>query len=239
MTDATITGVKQETHDVRTFRLEPEESIEFLPGQYCIVSIKEPEKELEKDGIPLTFASPPTRDYIELTVKKIGSYTSALHELEEGDKVELGEPKGESLVFDKSIDREVVFIAGGSGITPFISAIRYSADMELENSMTLIYSNMEYRDIIFRTELEHLAKEYEKFSVVNTLTENSNDHWGGETGFVDREMVEKHVENPEEKLWYICGPPGMIDAMEKMLEDIGVSEKLIRYEKWQIPGKHD
>ena len=239
MTDARITGIKQETHDVKTFRLEPEESIDFLPGQYCIVSIKEPEEDLDKDRIPLTFASPPTRDYIELTVKRMGSYTSALHNLDEGKVLELGEPQGESLVFDESVDRDVVFLAGGSGITPFISAIRYSVDMDLDNSMTLIYSNMEYRDIIYRTELEHLSKEYDRFKLVNTLTENSNGHWEGETGFVDEEMVERHVESPEEKLWYICGPPGMIDAMEEMLKDIGVPDELVRYEKWQLPGKHD
>ncbi len=235
--EAEIKGIKDETHDVKTFRLEPEEEIDFVPGQFCLVSIKE--EGFPDDSKPFTFSSSPEKDFVEMTVKKVGEFTTALHSLEEGDKLELTEPRGKSLNFDESVDRDIVFIAGGSGITPFISAIRYSIDRDLDHNMTLFFSNREYRDIIYRTELRHIYEDYQRIKVVNTLTHEEPDHWDGETGLIDREMIEKHVDDLRDKIWYICGPPPMIDAMEELLEDMGVEETDIRFEKWQIPGKHD
>ncbi len=234
---AEIIGVKRETHDVKTLRVQPEKKIEFIPGQYCLLSIVG--DEYPDDSKPFTFASSPEKDFVEFTVKKIGEFTSALHELKEGETLEIGKPRGKSLNFDESVEKDVVFIAGGSGITPFISAIRYSIDKDLKNDITLFFSNREYRDIIFKTELRHIYEDYSRINVINTLTHEKEDHWDGETGLIDREMVERYVDDVKEKLWYVCGPPPMIDSMEEILESMGVPSSSIRFEKWQIPGKHD
>ncbi|MFP4115594.1 MAG: ferredoxin--NADP reductase [Candidatus Aenigmatarchaeota archaeon] len=233
--EAEIKRTWMETHDVRTFRLEPEENIEFTPGQYCLVSIVGSDKHrgVEK---PFTYANSPTRDYVELTIKRMGDFTTALHKLEQGEKLRLNGPRGQSLNFDESVAEDTVFIAGGSGITPFMSMIRYAIDRDLENRMTLIFSNRTEKDIIFREELERIDSR-DGFKVVNTLTDNWPEDWESETGLIDRELLERHVERPERKLWYICGPPPMIDAMEELLLEMEVPEEKIRYESWTIPGK--
>jgi len=232
-----IREIKDETHDVKTFRLKPEGSIDFTPGQYCLVSIAESE---EHKGVrkPFTYASSPTKGYVELTIKKIGEFTTALHDLSVGDRLVLDGPRGESLNFDEDVKEDVVFLAGGSGITPFISAIRYAIDKELENHMTLIFSNRTKDDIIYKKELENVNKR-SGFKVVNTLTDEWPKDWEGETGLLDEEMVERHVDSLDEKLWYICGPPPMIDAMEDLLLGKDVPEERLRYENWMIPGKGD
>jgi len=236
-TKAEIKDIKNETHDVKTFRLAPEESIDFTPGQYCLVSIAGSSKH-EGTEKPFTYASSPTADYVELTVKKIGEFTKALHELEVGDSLILDGPRGKSLNFDETIEEDVVFLAGGSGITPFMSAIRYAIRRNLENKMTLIFSNRTEEDIIYIEELDEVNRR-EGFRIVNTLTDSWPQDWKGETGYIDRAMLEKYVNEACKKIWYICGPPPMIDSMEKLLAEENVPGEKIRYEKWMIPGKYD
>ena len=234
--DAEITDIKKETHDVKTFRLDID--VDFLPGQYCLVSIKNDE-EFENAKKPFTFSSAPGRGYTELTVKKVGEFTSALHSLREGEVLKVSEPKGSSLVFDETVKDDVVFIAGGSGITPFISAIRYGVNNKMDNSFTLFFSNREYRDIIYRTELNHLDNDFDNIKVVNTLTHSKDERWHGETGLINSEMVENHLSSLENKVYYICGPPGMVESMREMLSKLGIVDDKVFFEQWELPGKQD
>ena len=227
-----IIKVKQETPDVKTFRLKLEHPIKFISGQFCLVSCIG-KKICDGEDRPFTFASSPTEKEIELTVKIMGKYTRALDSLTAGDKFNISQPSGTALNFDETVKEDVVFIAGGSGITPFMSAIRYAVAKQLKNNITLLFSNQKEEDIIYRKELDNLPA---SIKVVNTLTA---DDWDGETGRIDRDMIEKYVDNPKERLWYICGPPPMVQAMKEILLNIGIIEKNIRIEGWQLPGKHD
>ncbi len=232
--EAEIQSTRKETHDVKTLELVPERKIDFVPGQYCLVSMDVDDG--SKGRKPFTFASPPTRDHVELTIKRMGDFTEALHNLKKGDRLILDGPRGNSLNFDESVDKDVVFLAGGSGITPFISAIRYAIDKDLSNTMTLIFSNRTKKDIIYREELKGIDRK-ENMDVINTLTDSWPEDWDEETGLIDGDMLKKYVEHLGKKLWYICGPPPMIDSLEKILMEEKIPEENIRYEKWMIPGK--
>lgn len=227
-----IIKVKQETPDVKTFRLKLEQPIKFIPGQFCMVSCIG-KKICDGEDRPFTFASSPTEEEIELTVKIMGKYTHALDSLTVGDKFNISQPSGTALNFDETVKEDVVFIAGGSGVTPFMSAIRYAIKKQLPNKMTLLFSNRKKEDIIFRQELDNLP---DNIKVIYTLT---NEQWDGESGRVSIEMLRKYVDNPGDKLWYICGPPPMVQAMKELLFGMGIIEKNIRMEGWQLPGKHD
>ena len=227
-----IIKVKQETPDVKTFRLKLEHPIKFISGQFCLVSCIG-KKICDGEDRPFTFASSPTEKEIELTVKIMGKYTRALDSLTAGDKFNISQPSGTALNFDETVKEDVVFIAGGSGVTPFMSAIRYAIKKQLPNKMTLLFSNRKKEDIIFRQELDNLP---DNIKVIYTLT---NEQWDGESGRVSIEMLRKYVDNPGDKLWYICGPPPMVQAMKELLFGMGIIEKNIRMEGWQLPGKHD
>lgn len=228
----TIIKVKDETHDVKTFRLD--KKIDFIPCQYCLVSF--PDDEDEKK--PFTFSNSPTDDFTELTVKKMGNFTTKLHQLKEGDRLSLTEPKGEALNFDESVKDDVVFIAGGSGITPFMSALRYAVAKKLKNDIILLFSNRTKNDIIYREELEEINK-LSNITVINTLSDQIPEDWHGEKGRIDKDMIEKYVDNPKEKLWYVCAPPPMVKAMKAILEDMNIPKDNWRIEDWEIAGKHD
>jgi glycine betaine catabolism B len=232
---AEIEEVKVETHDVKTFVLKPQETISFTPGQYFLVSIPA-HKDFKNEWRPMTFTNLPWDAHITFSAKRMGAFTGALHALAAGGCLQLKGPRGESLNFDASIRDDLVLLAGGSGITPFISIIRYAVAKDLPNRIVLLFSNKSEKDIIYREELDRLNGK-KRISVVYSLTREIPQDWDGERGRIDGDMIRRHVDRPKEKLWYLCGPPPMTEILEQALEGIGVSRKRLRLESWQIPGK--
>jgi ferredoxin-NADP reductase len=232
---AKIENVKVETHDVKTFVLKPEETISFRPGQYFLVSIPSHE-DLKDEWRPMTFTNLPWDSDIIFTVKRMGGFTRTLHELAVGARLRLKGPKGESLNFDESIKEDLVFLAGGSGITPCICIIRYVVAKDLPNQVVLLFSNKTTKDIIYREELDRLNRE-RRITVVHSLSREIPDDWKGERGRIESKMILRHIQRPEDKLWYLCGPPPMTDQLEQELKEMGVSSERLRAESWELPGK--
>lgn len=232
-----IIEIRNETYDVKTFRVRKPISFSFIPGQYCLVSFID-RQEFADESRPFTFANSPTDDrFIEITVKKISGFTAALHSLKVGDKLKIEGPLGASLNFNESVKDDIIFLAAGSGITPFISAIRYIITKKLSNKIILLFSNKTENDIIYKKELEKINNR--NIKIIHTLSQEAPEGWKGEIGRINKEMVEKYVKNPKEKLWYICGPPLMADSIKKILIEMNIPQERLRIEDWQLPGKHD
>ncbi|MFB6075939.1 MAG: ferredoxin--NADP reductase [Candidatus Aenigmatarchaeota archaeon] len=239
-TKGQIREIIEETHDVKTFVIDLEESINFTAGQYCLVSTLT-RKGFEDAEKPFTFVNAPNKrgnSTIELTIKKVGEFTGEMHSLQKGDKLKIQGPYGEELNFDESVQDDVIFLSGGSGITPFISALRYNIENNLQNKMILFFSNRTKEDIIYLEELRKMNK-IDKIEVVNTLTKERPSKWEGETGRININMIKRHVSELKNKLWYICGPPAMVDALNNYLLELNIDESKIKWEDWQLPGKHD
>jgi ferredoxin-NADP reductase len=230
-----ISGIKNETHDVKTLVIEVAKHMDFIPGQYCMVSMPE-NKTFAKEWRPFTFVNIPEAENVELTVKRMGAFTTAMHGMHPGDKVLLKGPFGEQLKFDESIQDDVVFVAGGSGITPFMCAMRFAASRNLPNRIILLDSNKTVDDIIYRNELEELGKR-ENITVVHSLTKKIPQQWKGIRGRLNKDAILTHVRAPKEKLWYVCGPPPMVQSLREQLSSISVPEERLRIEDWQISGK--
>lgn len=231
-----IVNVMSQTHDVKTFILDPDTKVDFIPGQFSLFSIpgNEEHKDAEK---PFTFANSPISGRLEITVKRVGDFTTALHSLGSGDILEMSEPMDSPLEFDDNVDKDVVFLAGGSGITPFMSALRYSVDSNMDNNITVIYSNRTEEDIIYREDLGRLEENNDTIDVIHTLTRDSSDSWksqggGGETGRIDENMIERYVEGLEGKLWYVCGPKDMAKSIEEILVEMDIDKEKIKTERW-------
>jgi NAD(P)H-flavin reductase len=223
-----IVSTIDETPDVKTFRINVK--FPFIAGQYCLVSIPGNE-ELSGQKRPFTFSNSPTEPYVELTIKKMGVFTTAMHSLRVGAELEIEGPHGQALNFDESIQEDVVFIAGGSGITPFMSAIRYAIAKKLPNKIFLLFSNNTEKDIIYRAELQSMPA---NIKVINTLTRDAPADWTGERGYISKALIGKYIPDVEAKLWYICGPPAMMKDVKELLLSMGISDSMIRIEPWQI-----
>ncbi len=216
--------------DVRSFRFNKPEGLNCFAGQYMLVTLKGEGKELRE---PFTISSSPTeREHLEMTKKLTGHpFSNALASLKEGDKVFIEAPFGD-FTFKGEYDR-VAMLAGGIGITPLRCMIRYATDEKLDTKITLLYSNRFEDEIVFKNELEEMQKQNRNLKVVFTIT-RPGEKWNGYRGRIDKEMIQKEIPDYMERVFYICGPPKMVEAMVAILKEMNVPDKQIKQE--YFPG---
>ncbi len=223
------TNVKQiikRTPDVKSFRFDRPEGLDCNAGQYMIVTIKREGTELRE---PFTISSSPTEpDFLELT-KKLTShpFSKALEALKVGDKVLIEAPFGE-FTFKGEYDK-IALLAGGIGITPLRCIIRYAMDNKLKTDIILLYSSRFDDEIIFKNELEEMQRLNRNLKVVYTVTQPT-DKWKGLRGRIDKEMIQKVIPDYLQRVFYVCGPPRMVEAMAVILKDLNIPEDRIKQE---------
>lgn len=191
------------------------------------VTIKaEGQKELSKH---FSFSSSPTeKEHIEFTKKLSESeFSAALKALREGDWARIDAPYGK-FTFESEHEK-IGLLGGGIGITPFMSICKYCTDKRLNTKITLLYGNRTENDIVFREEFETMQKQNEKLKVVFTLNE-PNSAWKGSIGIIDAEIVKKEIPDYKETIFYTCGPPPMVEAMEKLIEQLGLPKTQLNRE---------
>lgn len=219
---------KQTTPDVWSISVKPVEGSvpQFKPGQFFMFYLLKDGKLAPK---PYSIASSPTSDFLQVTYKLAGFFTHELIKLKVGDKVQISGPFG-VFVFDEA-KPESVFIAGGVGLTPFMSMIRFANEKKLSNKQTLLFSNKTKADIIFEEELDTIAEANEHFTVVNTLTREEGP-WSGEKGRIDKAFIEKHLPNYLEQYFYLCGATPMVKAISDLLNEMKVPIHQVKMEKF-------
>ena len=221
-----VTRILQETPDVKTFRLmNPLGGVlpfTYLPGQYITVSVIIGGSLVKRS---YTIASSPTqRDYIELTVKhsKGGQVSGHLHStIQEGDLLGLSGPAG-TFVFTGRECKCILLIAGGVGITPLMSVLRYLLDRSWSGEIFLIYGCRSPEDIIFREELEYLRQRNKNLRVVITILQGGEKGWVGPTGNITKQLIMESVPDLAERYVHICGPVPMMEAVKRSLAELGV-----------------
>jgi ferredoxin-NADP reductase len=150
-----------------------------------------------------------------------------------GTAVVIDGPNGD-MVLHGDPARPAVFLAGGIGITPFLAMARHAANERLPHHLYLFYSNRRPQDAAFLTELQKMEQLNLNYRLISTMSEpeKSARRWSGETGFIRREMLERHLSDTAKPIYYFAGPPSMTNAMRQMLEDMGISEQAMRYEEF-------
>jgi ferredoxin-NADP reductase len=223
-----LVEIIKRTHDVKSFRFSHPQSFEYKAGQFMFVTIPGEDGELKKH---FTLSSSPTeKDFIELTKKLTGSsYSNALDSLQIGEKAKIDAPYGK-FTFDKKI-KKMAMLSGGIGITPLRSICKYSTDLQLENNILLLYGNNSIEDIVYKEEFDRLQKENNNLKVVYTLN-NPPSNWKGYTGYINAEMIRKEVPDYKSRVFYICGPPAMVKAMKKLLQELKISPEQIKTENF-------
>jgi ferredoxin-NADP reductase len=134
--------------------------------------------------------------------------------------------------FVNTLGDSFVFIAGGIGITPFMSMLRYMKDKGMRNKVLLLWANRTEHEILFKEELAAMEQENPWLKIVHVLSRQ--DSWQGEKGHVDRERLEKYLKEFEKPVFFICGPPAMMKAVESALRDLGVPPRKIRMERFAL-----
>jgi ferredoxin-NADP reductase len=236
-----VVDVVQETPSTKTFRMQRIDGPlpPFRAGQYVNVFV-------DVDGVltsrPYSIASSPQRSgegggTLELTVReKPGGFVAPymLNELGVGDEVETTGPEG-SFYHEPLIDGDdLVFLAGGSGITPFMSIIRDVLQREIPLQMHLVYGSRAPTDVIFGDELAQLAAAHPNFTYSLVISEPP-EGYDGLTGFLDADCVREQVGKIDGKTFYICGPGVMYEFCLAALAELGVPTHKIRRELYGPP----
>lgn len=206
-----IQSLKHVTHDVLQVVTDRPAGYVFNPGQATEVAINNEKWREEKR--PFTFTSLPTDNFLEFTIKTYPmrhGVTNELLKLSPGDELILHDVWGAI-----SYKGEGVFIAGGAGITPFLSIFRHLYVMNKIGNNKLIFANKTKADIIHEDEVKKILGK----SFINIL---SDEKIGGLAhGYITKDFLKENIEKLD-SMFYVCGPPPMMDAVQGYLVELGV-----------------
>jgi len=232
-----VAEVRRETHNVWTLRMEPppgRRRFEFRPGQFHFIHLRRG-RGLPSEEHPFTIASSPRQPFIESTIKESGDFTATIGQTRPGDRVSVRGPYGRFSTVYRLGEKDLVFIAGGIGVTPMMSMLRHMRDTRADVDVMLLYANRTRQDILFGEELAQIvAGDLPRLKMVHVLSEPEAE-WSGERGYVDRARLEKHIgQGVAGKVYYVCGPPPMMKLVVGALGDLGVPAGRIEYERFSL-----
>lgn len=227
--------IRRETvaEDTMAFYFARPPGFRHQAGQSLLMTlINPPETDGEGNSRTFTIASAPHEpDLMIATRVRDTAFKRVLKGAPAGTKVRIDGPHGE-LVLHNDAARPAVFLAGGIGITPFLSMARRAARQRLPHRIFLFYANRRPEDAAFLAELQDMERLNPNFHLVATMTGpgGSAQRWQGETGFIRRGMLARHLTGISRPIYYLAGPPAMTGAMRKMLEGLCVGSEAIRFE---------
>jgi 3-phenylpropionate/trans-cinnamate dioxygenase ferredoxin reductase subunit len=229
-----VESVRPERGNAWTLAVAPvgHAGFRFSPGQFGWVTLFDsPFTDREH---PFSFSgSAEAGPRLEFTIKELGDFTRRVREAKKGDKVHVDGPFGAISADRHPRATGFVFIAGGIGITPFMSHLRTLADRGDRRPLLLIYANNEWGGVTFREEIAELVPRL-NLKVVHVLARPPAG-WDGESGFVSKELLERHLPpSGAGREYFICGPPVMMEAVERTLHGLGVSAGDFHSERFNL-----
>jgi len=217
--------IRKETDTVKTFVFELDRKMKFLPGQFVFLYAFIEGMDIKR---AYSIASSPSDPNLELTIELVekGRLTTYLfNNVKVGDTFKIEGPNGK-FVFSDDLS-EIVLIAGGSGVTPMRSIIRYILSKGLDTKVKLFYSAKTESNIIYCDELKKFSKS--GVDIVVTLTRQE---WEGPVGRIDIGLVKEHIFKLDNKTYFLCGPVQMVMDMSKGLKEEGVDRSQIKKDVW-------
>lgn len=211
-----IISIEHLTHDVIRIVAEKPVTLTYNPGQAVDLSINKPDWEQELR--PFTFTSLPGDEHIEFTIKTYPDHngvTQQLLSLNNKDQLIIHDVFG-----DISYKGEGIFIAGGAGVTPFIAILKQLEKTNRVGNNKLIFANKTKADIILEDHFHKLLGN----NFINILSEE--ERVGYEHGYITSDLIKKHTDE-HTKYFYLCGPEPMMQAVEKHLSSLRVSDHFI------------
>lgn len=205
--------------------------LNFTPGQYMEWTLGHKKADSRGNRRYFTIASSPTENDLRIGVKVYAnpsSYKKALLEIE-GDKEIVANQLAGDFVLPKDSNKKLVFIAGGIGITPFRSIIKYLIDTKEKRDIVLLYSNKEAYEIVY-TDVFNQAQAEFGTKVIYTLTDKEKipSDWQGKIGRIDEAMIQDEIPDYKNRLFYLSGPHSMVTGFEQTLKNLGIKNIQIK-----------
>ena len=217
----TVTGVRKERGDTWSLVMEPQghDGFQFRPGQFGWLTVYGTPFKITAHPFSFSSSAAASKGRVEMAIRELGDFSGEIGNVPVGRRVYIDGPYG-AFTIGHPADMHVL-IAGGVGITPMMSMIRTLADQGDKRPVILLYGSKDWDVITFREELEELKSRLD-LRVVHVL-ENPPADWTGERGFIDAEVLQRHLPAPyADHEYFICGPDVMMDAIETALEKLKV-----------------
>jgi glycine betaine catabolism B len=218
-------------------------TLDYTAGQFAFFDIGGVYDDPKGPIRHFTISSSPTENFIMFSTRiRDSPYKKRLSTLEKGAKVKVRGPEGQ-FILHEDYSRPAVFLSGGIGVTPFRSMIKYATDKQLPIRITMFDSNRNLINILFKKEFDDWANVNKNLKIVYTISDDeqqqsasptAND-WKGEYGRIDKAMILKHVDAKmlNDSIFYICGPPSMLKAMQSLLQDdLEIPKERIKVEEF-------
>jgi predicted ferric reductase len=230
-----VLETRREGPQVWTLTLAPEDGhpFRFLPGQFQFLRLHD--SGVAPEEHPFTIASSAARqDRISLTIKESGDFTAGIGRVRPGDRASVHGPFGRFSHALHADERDLVFVAGGIGITPLLSMLRSMRDSAEPRRVLLVYACRQAADLLFTPELEAMAiARRPQLTVVPVLSKPLGS-WSGETGLLDAGRLARLCGGIEHKAFYLCGPPPMMAGLILGLRRLGVSPRRIHADHFSL-----
>ncbi|MFA6770401.1 MAG: hypothetical protein WCR71_04440 [Bacteroidales bacterium] len=216
-----VKSIDHLTHDVLRVKTEKPSGFIFTPGQATSVAINR--EGWEKKKRPFTFTNLPDQDHLEFTIKTYPSHegvTNELLKLKVGDQLLIGDAWGTI-----NYKGDGIFIAGGAGVTPFISIFRYLQSKKEIGNNKLVFANKTSADIIHKEEFKEMLRD----NFINILSQEESKEFSH--GLIDKDFLETcGVKN--HKHIYLCGPRAMMSSIEEQLLNLNIKKEVIIKEEF-------
>ncbi len=204
----------------------------FLPGQYATISFPKSLRLRSERSFSIA-SSPSDLTALRFGIRVGGPYTQELKNLQPGTKAMASLPFGK-FTFDPSRDQNAFFLAGGIGITPFLSMIKFATAQRLPNDLTLLYSVRSMEDIPYRSELLAMERTNPHFHYAIVVTSGAvpkSDTFI--SGRITAELIDRALGEPVlNRSFFLCGPPPFMQGMFGALRTLGVPEHVVRTERF-------
>jgi ferredoxin-NADP reductase/nitrite reductase/ring-hydroxylating ferredoxin subunit len=219
--------------DIMSFRFERGD-INYTAGQFGYFRLDEVSGDPKGPIRHFSLASSPTeRNLVISTRIRDTPYKKKLASIEVGSSIEVWGPQGE-FVLHKDYSKPAVFLSGGIGVTPFRSMIKYATDRQLPVKIFVFDSNRNEQNILYKHEFDQWASQNKNLKLVYTVTDDTSG-WQGEKGRINKDMINRHIDEGTltKSIFYICGPPAMLKAMQELLKnELQIPKERIKVEEF-------
>ncbi|HEX5186040.1 MAG TPA: Rieske 2Fe-2S domain-containing protein [Nitrososphaeraceae archaeon] len=248
---------KVEDTDVMSFKFnkydaydaENKTLFDYTAGQFAFFDIGEVYNDPKGPIRHFTISSSPTENFIMFTTRiRDSPYKKRLVALKKDVKVKVRGPEGQ-FVLHQDYTKPAIFLSGGIGVTPFRSMVKYATDKQLPIKIIMFDSNRDRNNILFKKEFDEWASMNKNLKIIYTISEKDQNNeqsslsssssttndWKGEYGRINKAMILKYLDTNllNNSIFYICGPPSMLKAMQSLLqEDLEISKERIKIEEF-------
>lgn len=232
----TVETVVSESDSMTTLVLRPQQGAVFsyLPGQFGFLRVFQ--RGISSEEHPFSISSQPLdKARLRMTVKSLGDWTGGVRKVEPGSKVLLDAPYGRFSPLLYDCRDGIVLIAGGVGITPMLSILRYYAQADREQTIVLLWGVNRQEELICQSELQMMQNEMKHFTFLPVANDPD---FSGEKGYITQKTIERtlHEQNADiqKQHYFFCGPPPMWTSVQKSLKVMGVRGRMIHAERFSL-----